>query len=327
MDPRLAVAAGNVLSAQAGANVARAGGNAVDACLASAIMGWVAEPFFASLAGSGFIAIRAPGGVVEIIDGNNTMPHSPPDEPGQGITRVFLEYSNGMYTGIGGGSVGIPGILAAVRTAWERHGRIEWAALFEDAITVARDGFPFPKTSAYYLSVTWEAIWSQFEEAADVFSDEEGEPLTEGKLMIQSDLADALEEVAHQGPEAFYGGEIGESVVRAITAEGGWLNLGDLRSYAAEVRRPISTDAFGWKIETNPPPAVGGAVLAHMLALLDDVDLHVPVKIERLWLGAGGARSAVEQHAGRRGVEPDGHPRVARRHSLSLQHGTDDRQW
>ncbi len=240
-------------------------------------MAWVAEPFFASLAGSGFIAVRAPDGSVEIIDGNNTMPHSPPDEPGQGITRVFLEYSNGMYTGVGGGSVAVPGILAAVRTAWERHGRIEWAALFEDAIKVAREGFPFPKTSAYYLSVTWEAIWSQFEEAATVFTDDEGDPLTEGKPMIQNDLADALEEVAHEGQEAFYGGSIGESVVRAITSEGGWLNLDDLRSYSAEVRRPLSTDAFGWKIETNPPPAVGGAVLAHMLALLDDVDLRVPV--------------------------------------------------
>lgn len=148
--PRVAVAAGSRLGAVAAANVARAGGNAVDACLASAVMGWVAEPFFASMGGSAFIAIRDPEGTTEVIDGNNAMPLQLNGEPGGGVRRThFPEYADGMYTGIGGGSVAVPGALAAVHRAWERHGKIEWGALFADAIDAARSGIHFPKTSAY----------------------------------------------------------------------------------------------------------------------------------------------------------------------------------
>src|SRR5918998_1335359 len=140
--PRLAIAAGNRSGAESAAEVARQGGNAVDACLAAAITGWVAEPFFTSLAGSGFVAVRTPEGHVEIIDGNNAMPHTVPTEPNQGVKRVYLEYSNGMYPGIGGGAVAVPGVLAAVRLDWERHGRIAWPAIFSGAIRVAREGLP-----------------------------------------------------------------------------------------------------------------------------------------------------------------------------------------
>src|SRR3954464_14659192 len=113
--PRLAIAAGNVLATRAAASIAQQGGNAVDAALAAAVMGWVAEPFFAAIGGSGFITVRAPDGTVEVFDGNNTMPITEPDEPGQAIERIFLpEYADGIYMGIGAGSVGVPGILAAV---------------------------------------------------------------------------------------------------------------------------------------------------------------------------------------------------------------------
>ncbi|MBA3432237.1 MAG: gamma-glutamyltransferase, partial [Actinobacteria bacterium] len=161
MSMRIGIAAGSPLGAEAAARVARDGGNAVDACLAAAIMAWVAEPFFASIGGSGYIAVHPADEATEIIDGNAAMPFHPPEEPGQGISRIFVpDYADGIYMGIGAGSVGVPGVLAAVRQAWERHGRIEWAALFGPAIKAARHGIPFPRTSSYYLSVTWERIWS-----------------------------------------------------------------------------------------------------------------------------------------------------------------------
>ncbi|HEX2295948.1 MAG TPA: gamma-glutamyltransferase [Actinomycetota bacterium] len=274
--PRLAIAAGNRSGTQSAAEVARQGGNAVDACLAAAITGWVAEPFFTSLAGSGFVAVRTPEGDVEIIDGNNAMPTTEPSEPDQGIRRVYLEYSNGMYTGTGGGAVAVPGVLAAVRTAWERHGRIEWPALFQGAIRVARDGLPFPKTSAYYLSVTWNEIWSRFEGSRDLFA-VDGRPMREAETLCQPDLADALERIANEGPEVFYSGDIAAHIADAIARDGGFLGVSDLKGYTAEIRSPVGTDAWGWRIESNPPPAVGGAVLIHMLALLGDSALDDPV--------------------------------------------------
>lgn len=274
--PRLAVASGNRLGADAAAEVARAGGNAVDACLASAVMAWVAEPFFASVAGSGFIAIRTPDGTVEVIDGNTAMPLSAPAEPGQGSERVFLDYSNGMYTSVGAGAVGVPGVLAAIRAAWERHGRIEWPALFEAAIRTARDGFPFPKTSDYYLSVTYEPMWSR-DPAAIAIVTRDGRPLREGETIVQHHLADALSTIAADGPDAFYKGELATEITETIAEGQGFMTLEDLRSYTAEIRTPIQTSAFGWDIAANPPPSVGGAVLVHMLALLEGADLKDPV--------------------------------------------------
>ena len=276
--PRLGIAAGNTLGTDAARRVAEAGGNAVDSCLAAAIMGWVAEPFFASIGGSGFIAIHTPDGNVEVIDGNTTMPITTPAEPGQGARRIFLpEYADGIYMGIGGGSVAVPGILAAVRLAWERHGRIEWPALFADAIAVAREGFPFPKVSDYYLSCTWDGIWSTYSESRAVFTSDEA-PMAEGDTLTQPELAEALQMVADQGPEVFYAGALGEEIVATIERDHGFMTIDDLKSYSPEIRRPVSTTAFGWQIESNPPPAVGGAVLVHMLSLLEGTDVHDPVK-------------------------------------------------
>lgn len=271
MGERVAIAAGNRLGAEAGVRVAAAGGNAVDACLASGITAWVAEPFFASAMGSGFIALRTPEGTVEIIDGNTAMPHTAPEEAGQGTRRVFLDYSNGMYTGVGGGSVAVPGVLAAMHLAWERHGRIEWAALFEHAVDVARQGLPFPRTSAYYLTVTNDVIWTTPESKA-LFS-RDGTPLLEGEILVQHELADALEMIARDGPGVLYGGALGDEIAQAIAADDGFLGADDLSRYRAEVRMPVRAEAFGWTIETNPPPAVGGVVLCHMLALLAEAEL------------------------------------------------------
>ena len=254
-------------------------------------MGWVAEPFFASLGGSGFIAVRTPGGGVEVIDGNNMMPVSLPTEPGQGMKRIFLpDYADGIYMGIGGGSVSVPGILAAAHSAWERHGKIEWEALFAPAIEVARKGFPFPKTSDYYLSCTWNEIWSKYDGSRALFS-REGHPLREGDVLVQPELGDALEEIATKGSDTFYSGSMAQDIADAIAADDGFLAVQDLKAFEAEVRNPVSTHAFGWQIESNPPPAVGGAVLVHMLALLDGTDLTDPV--ERLSAIVEAQRAAV----------------------------------
>jgi gamma-glutamyltranspeptidase / glutathione hydrolase len=276
--PRLAIAAGNSLATQGAVNVAKEGGNAVDACLAAAITAWVAEPFFTSIGGSGFITIRMPSGEVEVIDGNNIMPFSTPEEPGQGVRRIFLpEYADGIYMGIAAGSIGVPGVLAAVRKAWERHGKIEWEALFVDAIRAAREGFPFPRTSDYYLSCTWETIWSSYPEPRQLFG-AGGSHIREGAVFRQPELADALEIIATKGPDVFYEGELGQEIADAIAADGGFMTLEDLSGYRAELRSPISTNTFGWTVHSNPPPAVGGAVLIHMLALLEHADMNDDVE-------------------------------------------------
>lgn len=273
---RLGIAVGSKLGTEAATEVARAGGNAVDACLAAAIMGWVAEPFFTSIGGSGFVSVRTPDDSVEVIDGNQMMPFTEPVDRGQGIRRTFLDYSDGMYTGIGGGSVGVPGILAAVRRAWERHGSIEWEGLFEPAIRAARRGFPFPRTSAYYLSVTFKEIWSLYPAAEALFSRSDGTPLQEGDPFVQPDLADSLQVIAEEGPRTFYKGELAHRIIDALKADGGFMEVSDLERYEAHVRSPITTESFGFRIDSTPPPGSGGASLVHMLSLLESSRLDDP---------------------------------------------------
>jgi gamma-glutamyltranspeptidase / glutathione hydrolase len=273
---RLAIASGSRLGADAAAVVAGAGGNAVDACLAAAVMAWVAEPCLASLAGGGFIVIRAPDGTVQVFEGNSAMPYSVPDRPGQGIERIYApDYSDGLRTGVGAGSVAVPGILAAIHSAWEQHGRIEWPALFTAAISAARHGIEFPRTSAYFISATWNELWSLFDSGKTLFAPD-GEPLTEGEQLVQGELADTLELIAEKGPDVFYSGEVAHAMTEQIVSEGGFLSVDDFSRYEVQIRLPIVTEAFGWCVESNPPPAVGGAVLTHMLALLEDADLTHP---------------------------------------------------
>ena len=238
---RLAVASGNQLGAAAAAEVARGGGNAVDACLASAVMAWVAEPCFASVSGAGFVTVHDPSGEVIVYDGNCAMPLVPPQDRGQGVSRIYLEYSNGMYTGIGGGSVAVPGVLAAVHRAWERHGSIEWEALFEPAIRAARKGLPLPKTCDYYLKQTW-GIWSRYDSARALLGSGDC-PLEENEALMQAELADALEAIARSGPQVFYSGELGRELAAAIAADGGLVTIEDLASYEVGERAPVVTDA------------------------------------------------------------------------------------
>jgi gamma-glutamyltranspeptidase/glutathione hydrolase len=289
----LGVAAGSRLGCDAAVEVARAGGNAVDACLAAAVAAWVTEPFFASVAGSGFVVVRSPEDTVEVFDGNNAVPLDA-REAHAGMKRVFLDYSNGMYTGIGGGSVAVPGALAAAHHAWERYGSIEWPALLAPAIAAARTGIPFPATSAYYLSVTWGPIWSSYASARRVFGEEE--PLTEGMPLVQPELADTLQSIATGGPGVLYGGELGEAIVAALGADGGVMTMEDLRRYSSEARAPVSTDAFGWHIASNPPPALGGARLTHMLALL--AQAHRATPVERLRAIVDAERAALNPQEG-----------------------------
>ena len=195
-----------------------------------------------------------------MIDGNQAMPHTVPDEPGQGIKRTYLDYSDGMYTGIGGGSVGVPGILAAVRRAWERHGDIDWEALFAPAIRAARDGFPFPVTSAYYLSVTWNEIWSLYPEAREIFS--QRRRAAEGRRQLRATATRGVTEPdRRRGAAHVLQGDARREDVRC-----------DQRPTAASWRSPTSSitrrwfarrsarSSFGWRIDCNPPPASGGAV-------------------------------------------------------------------
>ncbi len=266
----IAVAAPNDLAAQAGVGVANDGGNAVDAAVASALATMVTELGLVSLSAGGFVAVQPADGDPETVDGWVEM-------PGRGLTherfhqalwQVDTPYAGGTRMTIGPGSVATPGALKALDLVWRRHGSLPWPRLVEPALEASR-GFPHGSASYYYLSYVGEPIFGWHPESRAVVHGPDGRIIPVGGQVVVPHLTDTLRQVAEQGADALYVGDLARAVADHLTAAGGILTRADLAAYRAVVRPPLIVDTGGWRLATNPPPAAGGVAVAAMLALLD----------------------------------------------------------
>ncbi len=323
MTTRVAVAAPNQAAADAGVRVAAEGGNAVDAALAATLVTMVSEIGVVSPGAGGFVTVQPPGGDPVTIDGWVEMPGRglPPERFGQGIWDVTTEYGGGTTMTVGHGSVGTPGGLKALDEAHRRYGRAPWREVVRPAVDVARGGFPLGPTSAYYLTYTHEIIFGWHPGSKAALHHPDGRVLTAGDTVLVPELADALQLIADEGADVLYTGDLARLLVADMAEHGGILTAEDLASYQAVVRPALVVDQSGWRLATNPPPAVGGVALAAMMALLDGV----PAK--RGWTSDELARLVGVQHAvlGRRLAELDGEDerRLAGQNLLELSAAGD----
>ena len=262
--------AGAVEAARA---VADSGGNAVDCALATAIMSVNTEPSVCALAGSAYVTVWAPGDDPVTIDGITTIPGIglEQSERGHGKTTVRLDYGGGITTIVGAGSVAVPGALAAFEKAWQRYGSMGWNDLFEPTIQATRAGFPLSAACHYYLGYSGDLIFSRSADGYGALHDEDGELLDLGSPVHIPHLADTLAAIAAEGAAVFYEGDIAQAISKHVRNGGGSLTLEDLASYEAIERPALVADIGAWHIATNPPPAVGGAVLTAMLLACGDL--------------------------------------------------------
>lgn len=269
--PRVAISTVSQIAADAGARVAREGGNAVDAAVATTLAAGVTSPSMTSLGGGGYATIWPPEGEPETIDGGFEMPGRGLDAArlGGGRIDVHMDYAGGTETTVGPGSVATPGVFALCAAASERHGRLPWKALVQPSYEHARDGFPLPKPSHDYLVHSHESVFGWNHDSFTALHDAEGRLLEPGARVEVPHLADSLLMIGEEGADAFYRGELARRVAEYMEREGGILTAADLAAYRAEVRPALEVDHSGWRIATNPPPAVGGVVLAAMLLLMD----------------------------------------------------------
>lgn len=265
------IAAANPYAAQAGADILKKGGSAVDAAIATqAVLGLV-EPQSSGLGGGAFMLhYDAKADLLETYNGRETAPASATPD------RFLTEHGEPMsfYDAVAGGlSIGVPGAVAMLELAHKEHGKLDWAETFEAAIALSEQGFNVSPR----LNGLLERIprLKQMPAAAAYFYDAQGAPWPAGHVLKNPAYAETLKSVAEGGADAFYKGAIAEAIVEAVNAapNPGGMTLADLENYTAVKLDPVCAPYRDYQVCSMAPPSSGGVTLLQILALLENADM------------------------------------------------------
>lgn len=272
-------------STEAGALAMRAGGNAVDAAIACALVAGVVDPMMTGIAGFGSCQIYMPGrGVHEFIDFHGRTPAAArPDmwaDLIEGETRDGFGFVlKGRVNDIGRQSITVPGSLKAFHEAQTSYGRLPWSEVVRPAIEWAERGWLVRPHVAYW--------WSKEEQFGRVSNPErlrhtasgralycrpDGTPKQVGERVRNPDMAATLRKIAAGGADVFYKGEIAERIAEDMRRHGGLLSYADLAGYRTDRRKPLWGAFRGTRLATNHPPG-GGLMLLQILNVLERFDL------------------------------------------------------
>jgi len=262
------VAAGHPLTARAGAELLRAGGNAVDAAVAAVLASCVAEPLLNGLGAGGYLLVAPPDGEPVLLDFFVEAPGRGVD-PADRAPLLPVEISFGdavQMFHVGASSCGVFGVPAGVAAAARRYGTAPLAELAAPAAALARSGVRVNGHQAYLFSILGGILDSTPEARARYLIG--GRLPREGDLVRDPELADALARLGGEGAAPFYTGDIGTAVADWVRARGGMLSRDDLAAYQVAQREPVRVAYRGRDVYTNPPPSAGGLLLAYALTLL-----------------------------------------------------------
>ncbi len=262
------VAAGHPLTAEAGAEVLREGGNAVDAAVAAVLASFAVESPLTGFGAGGFMMVHRDGETV-LLDFFVAAPGRDGIERGAELVPVPVHFDaetvQTFY--VGPASCGVPGTAAGLEEALRRFGSAPLAGLTGAGVRLAREGAPVNAEQAYILDIL-EPIHARLAGTRELYAPA-GRTLREGETFRFPELAEALERFAAEGSEPFRRGEVARALSEHVVAGGGTLGLTDLASYEAIERRPIRVVFRGAEVLTNPPPSSGGILVAYCLGLLE----------------------------------------------------------
>ncbi|HKH78427.1 MAG TPA: gamma-glutamyltransferase, partial [Solirubrobacteraceae bacterium] len=262
------VAAGHPVTAQAGAEVLRAGGNAVDAAVGAMLMSFAAEPLLSGLGAGGHMLVAGAGEEPAVLDFFVQAPARRQDGGAVELEAVDVSFGDAVQVFyIGPASCGVYGTPAGVCAAIERWGTMPLAQLTAPAARAAREGVRLNAGQAYVAEILADLLTSTPECAA--LWAPHGRVLGEGELLRNPELGDALERLGSDGAESFYRGDVARAVCEWLTQRGGSLSATELSAYRAIEREPVRVRYRDRTVLTNPPPSAGGTLLAYSLALLD----------------------------------------------------------
>jgi gamma-glutamyltranspeptidase/glutathione hydrolase len=259
-----ALAAGHPFTAEAGADVLRSGGNAVDACLAAAVVSWVCESPLTGPGGGGFLLVHlAEEGRTRLLDFFVAVPERPADRAELlEVVVDFGDFQQVFYTGPA--SVAVPGVALGLWEAHARWGSVPWPELVAPAAKLAREGVVLDEPRAYLHRIL-DPLLRHSPEGDALYG--QGRALEAGERYVVPELAATLERLAAEGAGSLYRGELAERIIAHVA-----LTSGDLARYEVIEREPLEVPFRGGTLRTNPPPSSGGRLLAVGLETLGDAE-------------------------------------------------------
>jgi len=263
-------ASGHSRVTEAACGILGAGGNAFDAAVAAGFAAAVAEPALTSLGGGGFLLARTAQGQSVLFDFFVDTPGQ--GLPASGLDPHFLPVTvrfpgSEQIFNVGMGSVAVPGTLKGYLHVHRRLGRLPLAEVLAPAIQLAREGLAINAKQAYFLDLLTPIM--TLTTVGRALFEPSGAYLREGDVLRNPALAAFLETLPHDGEREFYQGELAQRIDRDMREGAGWLTAADLAAYRVIERESLTIDYRGCRLLTNPPPSLGGALIALSLRLLE----------------------------------------------------------
>lgn len=259
----------NPYATNAGIRAFEAGGNAVDAAVAAALMLGVVDTHNSGLGGGCFILIRRANGELVAIDGRETAPAAASRD-------MFLRDGKAVpsLSRQGPLAVAVPGALAAYDMALREYGQLPMKQMLLWGASRAETGFKLDRLYARHVRAAFKSGLDEFPGLKALFVKDNGHPFRANEKLTQPDLANSYRQIADHGIEWFYQGEFAEKVGTWMAENGGLVTARDFAGYQPRVRKPLQTTYRGHTIVGFPPPSSGGIHVAQMLNILENFDLQ-----------------------------------------------------
>lgn len=262
------VTSASKLASEVGVEALKAGGNAVDAAVATAFALAVTWPSAGNIGGGGFMVYHGDDGHATTFDFREKAPLASTERMYLGLDGNVVANSNH----IGALAVGVPGTVAGLWKAHQELGSLPWADLVAPAVKLARDGIPI-NYSLYTGFARSKTRFDQYPSSAAKFFKADGSLYELGETWRQPDLAHTLELIQNNGADGFYKGENAERLAGFMADIGGIITEEDLLKYEPQEREPIRGTYRGYDVVSMPPPSSGGVALVEMLNILEGFDL------------------------------------------------------
>lgn len=265
------VVSDEALASQAGVEILRKGGNAVDAAVAVAFALAVVQPAAGNIGGGGFMLVRMADGRTGFVDYRETA-------PGRATRNMYVGPDGKLdaeAATLGYRAVSVPGTVAGMELALRTYGTMKWAEVMAPAIRLAEQGFPVSEKLARSLRAARSRL-QRFSASRRIFL-KDGALYQPGEILRQPELAATLRRIARDGAKEFYQGQTARELADEMARMGGLISLEDLAGYRAKIREPLRAkyhfNGTDWEVLTTVPPSSGGVAIIEMLNILEPFEL------------------------------------------------------